>query len=224
MGQPNLTDEQFEVLAQYYKDPKLPSNVKWTGFLTDTEMGEYWIELRLCVLALGHSCDVYSLLGKFKDLVLFLSTLAATKLYFTAQFKPPSPQHFPLLLQRPCIRPQGLVMPLNIPCVFFWFSYFLSCLISLPPHNLVVFTRRGLEKTPTYTVPAMETFQMSRPGAGSEELEQDEEVFLERIKQRMRRKLTEQRILSKPCFQDFDKWVYCSTLVSLECGKHLSFN
>ena len=43
MGQPNLTDEQFEVLAQYYKDPKLPSNVKWTGFLTDTEMGEYWI-------------------------------------------------------------------------------------------------------------------------------------------------------------------------------------
>ena len=46
---------------------------------------------------------------------------------------------------------------------------------------------------------------MSRPGAGSEELELDEEVFLERIKQRMRRKLTEQRILSKPCFQDFDK-------------------
>ena len=103
--------------------------------------------------------------------------------------------------------------------LFSIFSY-----LSLPPHNLVVFTRRGLEKTPTYTVPAMETFQMSRPGAGSEELEQDEEVFLERIKQRMRRKLTEQRILSKPCFQDFDKWVYCSTLVSLECGKHLSFN
>lgn len=94
MGQPNLTDEQFEVLAQYYKDPKLPSNVKWTGFLTDTEMGEYWIQLRLCVLALGHSCDVYSLLGKFKDLVLFLSTLAATKLYFTAQFKHPSPPAF----------------------------------------------------------------------------------------------------------------------------------
>lgn len=199
MGQPNLTDEQFEVLAQYYKDPKLPSNVKWTGFLTDTEMGEYWIQLRLCVLALGHSCDVYSLLGKFKDLVLFFKHLSSHET-------------------------QGLVMPLNIPCVFFWFSYFLSCLISLPPHNLVVFTRRGLEKTPTYTVPAMETFQMSRPGAGSEELEQDEEVFLERIKQRMRRKLTEQRILSKPCFQDFDKWVYCSTLVSLECGKHLSFN
>lgn len=106
MGQPNLTDEQFEVLAQYYKDPKLPGNVMWTGFLTDTEM---------------------------------------------------------------------------------------------------VFTRRGLEKTPTYTVPGMETFQMSRPGAGSEQLEQDEEVFLERIKLRMRRKLTEQRILSKPCFQDFDK-------------------
>ena len=40
MGQPNLTDEQFEVLAQYYKDPKIPGNVMWTRFLTDTEMGE----------------------------------------------------------------------------------------------------------------------------------------------------------------------------------------
>ena len=41
MGQPNLTDEQFEVLAQYYKDPKIPGNVMWTRFLTDTEMGEW---------------------------------------------------------------------------------------------------------------------------------------------------------------------------------------
>ena len=40
MGQLNLTDEQFEVLAQYYKDPKIPGNVMWTRFLTDTEMGE----------------------------------------------------------------------------------------------------------------------------------------------------------------------------------------
>lgn len=82
MGQPNLTDEQFEVLAQYYRDPKLPSNVKWTGFLTDTEMGEYWIQLRLCVLALSHSCDVYSLLGKFKDLVLFFMHLSSHKTLF----------------------------------------------------------------------------------------------------------------------------------------------
>lgn len=40
MGQPNLTDEQFEVLVQYYRDPKLPGNVMWTRFLTDTESGE----------------------------------------------------------------------------------------------------------------------------------------------------------------------------------------
>ncbi|KAL9961377.1 hypothetical protein ACROYT_G030301 [Oculina patagonica] len=106
MGQPNLTDEQFEVLAQYYRDPKIYGNVMWTRFLTDTES---------------------------------------------------------------------------------------------------VFTRRGLEKVPTYTVPPMETFQMSRPGASSEQPTQDDEEFVERIKQRMRRKLIEQRILSKPCFQDFDK-------------------
>ena len=53
----------------------------------------------------------------------------------------------------------------------------------------------------------METFQMSRPGAGSDRLSMEDEEFLQRITQRMRRKLIEQRILSKPCFQDFDKWV-----------------
>lgn len=106
MGQPNLTDEQFEVLALHYRDPKIPGNVMWTKFLTDTE---------------------------------------------------------------------------------------------------VVFTRRGLEKIPTYGVPPMETFQMSRPGAESDQLTQMDEEVLERITQRMRRKLIEQRILSKPSFQDFDK-------------------
>ena len=40
MGQPNLTDEQFEVLALYYRDPKKPGNVMWTRFLTDMETGE----------------------------------------------------------------------------------------------------------------------------------------------------------------------------------------
>ena len=40
MGQSNLTDEQFEVLVQYYRDPKLSGNVMWTRFLTDTESGE----------------------------------------------------------------------------------------------------------------------------------------------------------------------------------------
>ena len=49
MGQPNLTDEQFEVLAQYYKDPKIPSNVMWTRFLTDTEMGEWHFMLAALV-------------------------------------------------------------------------------------------------------------------------------------------------------------------------------
>ena len=54
----------------------------------------------------------------------------------------------------------------------------------------------------------METFQMSRPGAESDQLTQMDEEVLERITQRMRRKLIEQRILSKPSFQDFDKWVF----------------
>lgn len=53
----------------------------------------------------------------------------------------------------------------------------------------------------------METFQMSRPGVESDQLTQMDEEVLERITQRMRRKLIEQRILSKPSFQDFDKWV-----------------
>ena len=53
----------------------------------------------------------------------------------------------------------------------------------------------------------METFQMGRPGAGSDRLSMEDEELLQRITQRMRRKLIEQRILSKPCFQDFDKWV-----------------
>ena len=39
MGQPNLTNEQFEVLALHYRDPKIPGNVMWTKFLTDTEVG-----------------------------------------------------------------------------------------------------------------------------------------------------------------------------------------
>ena len=46
---------------------------------------------------------------------------------------------------------------------------------------------------------------MSRPGADSDQLTQTDEEVLERITQRMRRKLIEQRILSKPSFQDFDK-------------------
>ena len=58
----------------------------------------------------------------------------------------------------------------------------------------------------------METFQMSKPGESSDRLTQDDEEFLERITQRMRRKLIEQRILSKPCFQDFDKWVLKSAI------------
>ena len=40
MGQPNLTEEQFEVLASYYRDPKIPDNVMWTKFHTDIEIGE----------------------------------------------------------------------------------------------------------------------------------------------------------------------------------------
>ena len=40
MGQPNLTEEQFEVLASYYRDPKIPGNVMWTKFHTDIEVGE----------------------------------------------------------------------------------------------------------------------------------------------------------------------------------------
>ena len=48
MGQPNLTDEQFEVLAVYYRDPKIPGNVMWTKFLTDTEVGKLLITGRQC--------------------------------------------------------------------------------------------------------------------------------------------------------------------------------
>ena len=39
LGQHQLTDAQFEVLARCYADPKRPGNVLWTRFHTDIEQG-----------------------------------------------------------------------------------------------------------------------------------------------------------------------------------------
>lgn len=74
--------------------------------------------------------------------------------------------------------------------------------------SLAVFTSRGLEKAPTYKVPAMETFRMSKPGAKTSYANVDKEMFLERIMNRMRQRANERRVLAKPCFQDFDKYVF----------------
>ena len=35
----NLTDSQFNALAQNYADPKRPGNVLWKDFLLDIEVG-----------------------------------------------------------------------------------------------------------------------------------------------------------------------------------------
>ena len=70
-----------------------------------------------------------------------------------------------------------------------------------------VFTIRGLEKVPTHKVPAMETFRMSKPGAKTGCSTSEKEMFLERIMHRMRQRANERRVLVKPCFQDFDKYV-----------------
>ena len=67
---------------------------------------------------------------------------------------------------------------------------------------IIVFTKRGLEKLPTFAVPASETFLMEKPGA-SKDLEITE--LLDLCLHRLRERTKQRRLLAKPCFQDFDK-------------------
>ncbi len=41
LGKHNLSNSQFEMLAQVYRNPKQPDNIYWTQFLADIESGEW---------------------------------------------------------------------------------------------------------------------------------------------------------------------------------------
>lgn len=107
LGQHQLTDAQFEVLAQRYADPKRSGNALWTKFLTDVEE---------------------------------------------------------------------------------------------------VFTKRGLEKLPTFAVPSSDTFLMDKPGVskGVDSIAEKAEL-LDQVMHRLRQRTKQRRLLAKPSFQDFDK-------------------
>ncbi|CAB4016979.1 uncharacterized protein LOC110234356 [Paramuricea clavata] len=124
LGQHQLTDAQFEVMALYYSDPKRSGNVIWTQFLRDIEQ---------------------------------------------------------------------------------------------------VFTKRGLEKIPTFAVPSSETFLMDKPGARTD-LEATE--LLDQCMHRLRERTKQRRLLAKPCFQDFDKHNNGHVTKSQfrQCLQHLELN
>ena len=71
-----------------------------------------------------------------------------------------------------------------------------------------VFTRRGLEKTPTFSVPSSENYIMNKPGKINwETVNESRRDILDSVMARMRETAKQRRVLAKPCFQDFDRLV-----------------
>lgn len=69
-----------------------------------------------------------------------------------------------------------------------------------------VFTQRGLEKTPKAVLQPVEDFLMPKPGTTNwENEEEDKREGLNKVMHKMRQKTNQRRILTKPCFQDFDR-------------------
>jgi len=69
-----------------------------------------------------------------------------------------------------------------------------------------VFTQRGLEKTPQAVLPTAENFMMPKPGTTDWcNQDGDKKDALEKVMHKMRQKTNQRRILTKPCFQDFDR-------------------
>lgn len=69
-----------------------------------------------------------------------------------------------------------------------------------------VFTKRGLEKRPTFAVPSSDQFLMDKPGVNRtlDSISQKANL-LEEVMYRLRQRAKQRRLLAKPCFQDFDK-------------------
>lgn len=72
--------------------------------------------------------------------------------------------------------------------------------------KLLVFTKRGLEKRPTFAVPSSDQFLMDKPGVNRtlDSISQKANL-LEEVMYRLRQRAKQRRLLAKPCFQDFDK-------------------
>jgi len=69
-----------------------------------------------------------------------------------------------------------------------------------------VFTQRGLEKTPKAVLQPVEDFLMPKPGTTDwENQDQGKKEALDKVMHKMRQKTNQRRILTKPCFQDFDR-------------------
>lgn len=69
-----------------------------------------------------------------------------------------------------------------------------------------VFTQRGLEKTPKAVLQPVEDFLMPKPGTRNwESQDEDKKTALNKVMDKMRQKTNQRRIITKPCFQDFDR-------------------
>lgn len=69
-----------------------------------------------------------------------------------------------------------------------------------------VFTKRGLEKTPKAVLQPPEDFIMPKPGTSDwERQETEKKESFNKVMHKMRQKTNQRRILTKPCFQDFDR-------------------
>ncbi|XP_070544504.1 uncharacterized protein [Ptychodera flava] len=64
----------------------------------------------------------------------------------------------------------------------------------------------NLEKTPTASVPAQESFLMSKPGTVIwSNASPESTMIVDAVMDRMRQRAVQRRVLAKPCFQDFDR-------------------
>lgn len=74
------------------------------------------------------------------------------------------------------------------------------------PFSQTVFTRRGLEKTPTAVLPPAAAYHMPKRGTTDwSQVSAGEQEKFDQVMEKMRQKTNNRRILTKPCFQDFDK-------------------
>lgn len=71
-----------------------------------------------------------------------------------------------------------------------------------------VFTQPCLEKDPNYNVPPQEIFRVPKPGTVDwNQSSEDHRSIFDATMDRLRQRTNQRRVLTKPVFQDFDKYV-----------------
>ena len=75
-------------------------------------------------------------------------------------------------------------------------------------YYFTVFTQPKLEKAPTYQVPRSEMFCVPKPGTVDwTNASEDHKSIVDSTLERLRQRMNQRRVLAKPVFQDFDKYV-----------------